>query len=180
MDLTIENEPHDDLIDRLYGDEDQQLPEFTVKDIETAGNVVAVIVMAEQRMEAAKAEAKRLKEKIDARLAEILEDDERLVNIKAALIKPWAETEILSMRTKTIKTFSGNIKFKTVKGKTINNDNTKTVQWYEENYPEMVRTTITKALDATKAKEFFRASGEKAPTVEFEDSSDRMYIEEAK
>lgn len=180
MDLQIENEPGNGIIDRLYGDNDQQTPEFVVKDIETAGNVVASVVMAEGRMAAAKAEAARLKKKIDDRLAEILEDDERLVNIKMALIRPWAQTELLSMRTKTIKTFSGNIKFATVKGKTIDSNKQETVEWYQENYPEHVRKTVTYALDATKAKEFFRASGEKAPTVEFEEPSDRMYVEEAK
>lgn len=175
----MEIEVIDDMEDAFYAGVPAEAP---VTDLEKAEAAIHRIVMASSRISDAEARVKELKARADKWLAEVTDDANKVINPALAALKPWATNQIADAGTKTVKTMTGNVKFRTIKGKTVDNDKAKTLEWYKLNYPELVRATTTYKLDVEKAKSLFRDTGEdpecKAPTIEFLPQSEKMYVEE--
>lgn len=177
-DIKIEDAWTDeDYQDIFYGGE---LVEAPPSDLEQANNVMAKIMLTQKRVNAVDLTAKALKAKVDTWAAGQKKEDEGYISQLMALIIPWARLEIQDRKNKHVELIDGVVGFRRAQGKTVDSDKDATIDWYMKNWPEYVQEIKTYKLNAAKAKEFFRESGEKAPTIEFEEPRDVPYVKEHK
>ncbi len=163
-----------DMIDAIYGDEITEAP---VSDMEAAEVAVHRILAIQERAVAAEEHAKAMKAKVDAWLAEQKRDVEGDINRAMVSLLPWVRLELQDRRKRSVDLVSGTVGFKRVQGKSIDSDKNATIEWYRENWPDYVRAETVYKLDTKNAKEFYRETGECAPTIEFEEPYDKPYVE---
>jgi len=177
-DIKIEDEwKEEDYQDIFYGGE---LVEAPPTDLEQANNVMTKIMMTQKRIHAVEATAKALKAKVDKWAEGQVKEDEGYVSQLMGLILPWARLEIQDRKKKHVELMDGIVGFRRVQGKTTDSDKDATIDWYMKNWPEYVQEVTTYKLNTTKAKEFYRETGEKAPTIEFDEPRDVPYVKEYK
>lgn len=173
-------------IDVEWTDEDKEdvffggIIQAPANSLEEADNLMHKIIQAQKRMHEAEDRAKALHAKVDEWLDTYVKDDQIYINELMAMLVPWAKLEIQDRRTKHIELMDGKVGFRRRQGKTIDSDKAQTVSWYMENWPEYIQEITQHKLDVTNAKQLFRTTGEKAPTIEFEEPRDEPYVEEKK
>ncbi len=151
-----------------------------VNSLEKAENVINKIILKQETIneieERAKKAIARVKDWEKEAKASISKD----MHLDLEALRPWAVSETADRRVRFVDTIAGKVSFRLVKGKTTGQNLKATIEWYQKNYPEMLYEEVVFKLNVDAAKKFYEEHEEKAPTIDFEDPHDKMYVEAPK
>jgi hypothetical protein len=172
MELEIVN---DDL-DMLYGD----MQVDKVDSMEVAENVVHRVLLKQELVNEVEERAKQAIARIKEWEKGAKDSIQKEIHLDMEALRPWANAQLSDRRVRFVDTIAGKISFRKVKGATKGQNLKDTIAWYKENWPEYLYEETVLKLNVEKAKELWREHGEKAPTIDFGEEGDRMYVEGTK
>ena len=159
----------------FFGEEEAPVKEgWKVDALEDAEWCLTKIGRAETEIDRFTIMAEVLKERINARLEEILKKHLGTIETMEILLRPWADVEIAKAgKAKSIKLLNGTIGYRSGQSSLVVNDEVAAVAWLKDHAAGCVR--VNEEVKKTETKNFIEENGEIPDGVEMKAGNITFY-----
>lgn len=164
------------MFDDDLGTVDKDTVPFKIDSLSKAEWALSKIGRADAEIERFTKMAAGMKERIDARLAEICKHHHATKESMVFLLRPWADLELARAGSrKSVKLLSGTVGFRQAPASLVVTDEAEAVKWLKEHAPECVRTK--EEVKKTECKKRIQETGEMPAGTEWKPGEVSFYAE---